>query len=46
VRLGRRTVAALTIPSPLTRTPELLREKRLNQVRGAARAIGAALASA
>jgi hypothetical protein len=46
VRLGRRTVAALTIPSPLTRAPELLREKRLNQVRGAARAIGAALTSA
>jgi DNA-binding IclR family transcriptional regulator len=41
---GRRVVAALTIPSPLSRAPSTLREKRLNQVRGAARAIGAALA--
>jgi DNA-binding IclR family transcriptional regulator len=41
---GRRVVAALTIPSPLSRTPSTLREHRLNQVRGAARAIGAALA--
>jgi DNA-binding IclR family transcriptional regulator len=41
---GRRVVAALTIPSPLSRAPSTLREKRLNQVRGAARAIGTALA--
>ena len=40
---GRRTVAALTIPSPLTRAPAMLREQRLSQVRGAARAIGMAL---
>ena len=41
---GRRTVAALTIPSPLTRAPTPIREHRLNQLRSAARAINAALA--
>lgn len=40
---GKRTVAALTIPSPLSRAPGVLRETRLNQVRGAARAINIAL---
>ncbi len=40
---GRRTVAALTIPSPLTRAPAGMREQRLIQIRSAARAIGAAL---
>ena len=43
---GRRTVAALTIPSPLSRVPEVMREQRLNQLRRAARAIGMALANA
>jgi len=41
---GRRVIAALTIPSPLSRAPSTLREKRLNQVRVAARAIGTAMA--
>jgi DNA-binding IclR family transcriptional regulator len=43
VRHGKRIVAALTIPSPLTRAPNGLREQRLNQVRTAARTISAAL---
>ena len=40
---GRRTVAALTVPAPLTRAPAGMREHRLIQIRTAARAIGAAL---
>jgi len=43
VRQGKRTVAALTIPAPLTRTPPDVRDKRLAQVRAAAREISAAL---
>src|SRR5487761_966281 len=41
---GKRVVAALTIPSPLSRAPAMLRETRLNQVRAAARAIEVAMA--
>jgi len=43
VRQGRRTIAALTIPSPLTRTPPEIREARVAQVRAAAREISAAM---
>src|SRR5271154_5399347 len=43
VRQGRRTVAALTIPSPITRTPPEVREVRVAQVRAAAREISVAL---
>jgi DNA-binding IclR family transcriptional regulator len=43
VRQGRRTVAALTIPSPITRTPPEVREARVAQVRAAAREISAAM---
>jgi DNA-binding IclR family transcriptional regulator len=43
VRQGKRTVAALTIPSPMTRTPPDVRDKRLVQVRAAAREISVAL---
>jgi DNA-binding IclR family transcriptional regulator len=43
VRQGRRTVAALTIPSPITRTPPEVREVRVAQVRAAAREISAAM---
>jgi DNA-binding IclR family transcriptional regulator len=43
VRQGRRTVAALTVPSPLTRTPPEIREMRVAQVRAAAREISVAL---
>jgi DNA-binding IclR family transcriptional regulator len=41
---GKRIVAALTVPSPLTRSPEGAREERLALVRAAAREISAALA--
>jgi DNA-binding IclR family transcriptional regulator len=44
VAQGKRIVAALTIPSPLTRSPEGAREERLSLVRAAAREITAALA--
>ncbi len=40
---GKRVVAALTIPMPLSRAPAPLRDRRLSQVRNAARAIGTAL---
>ncbi|MBV9450496.1 MAG: IclR family transcriptional regulator [Streptosporangiaceae bacterium] len=40
---GKRVVAVLTIPMPVSRAPVPIRERRLSQVRGAARAIGAAL---
>jgi DNA-binding IclR family transcriptional regulator len=43
VRHGRRIVAALTVPSPITRTPPEVREIRVAQVRAAAREISAAL---
>jgi DNA-binding IclR family transcriptional regulator len=43
VRHGRRIVAALTVPSPITRTPPEVRELRVAQVRAAAREISAAL---
>jgi len=42
---GKRIVAALTIPSPLTRSPEGTREERLALVRAAAREITVALAA-
>jgi DNA-binding IclR family transcriptional regulator len=41
---GKRIVAALTIPSPLTRSPEESRQERLALVRMAAREVTAALA--
>jgi DNA-binding IclR family transcriptional regulator len=41
---GKRIVAALTIPSPLTRSPDDVREERVALVRAAAREISAALA--
>jgi DNA-binding IclR family transcriptional regulator len=40
---GKRVVAALTIPSPLTRTPSEAREARVAMVRAAAREISVAL---
>jgi DNA-binding IclR family transcriptional regulator len=46
VQHGRRTVAALTVPSPLTRAPEEKRELLVSQVRAAAHAISAALTGA
>jgi DNA-binding IclR family transcriptional regulator len=36
---GRSTVAALTVPSPLVRSPALLQDRLLGQVRAAARAV-------
>jgi DNA-binding IclR family transcriptional regulator len=45
VRQGKRIVAALTIPSALTRTPNGLRDQRLNQAKIAARTISAALSN-
>jgi DNA-binding IclR family transcriptional regulator len=41
---GKRTIAALTVPAPVTRSPEDVREERLALVRMAARDISAALA--
>jgi DNA-binding IclR family transcriptional regulator len=40
---GKRVIAALTVPSPLTRTPAEGREARVAMVRAAAREISAAL---
>jgi DNA-binding IclR family transcriptional regulator len=44
VRFGKRMLASLTVPSPVTRTPPAIRERRVAQVRSAARDIGLALA--
>lgn len=44
VRSGPRVLAALTVPSPLTRTPPAVRDRRIAQVRAAASAVGSALA--
>src|SRR5579872_1145760 len=44
VRSGPRVLAALTVPSPLTRTPPAVRDRRIAQVRAAASSIGSALA--
>jgi DNA-binding IclR family transcriptional regulator len=40
---GKRIVAALTVPAPVTRSPEWAREERLGLVRAAAREISVAL---
>jgi DNA-binding IclR family transcriptional regulator len=44
VTQGKRVIAALTVPAPLTRSPESVREERIAMVRSAARDISAALA--
>jgi DNA-binding IclR family transcriptional regulator len=41
---GKRVIAALTVPAPLTRSPESVRDERIALVRTAARDITAALA--
>jgi DNA-binding IclR family transcriptional regulator len=43
VRHGKHTIAALTVPSPITRTPPEVREMRVAQVRAAAREISLAM---